>query len=268
MRTGPEATSMREDDRTGAESVADAWTAQRKHLAQQIASGLAGWHQLHAAQNLTGLRGEDSARFIIAQIVNAHGRYKVQTSQRPSNWPTNSKLRMDIRLLGTSAGAAGWYGAVEAKWPGASFAVDPIRLALVQDVVRLITVTTQNLNARLLVLGGSDDAIGRIFDKPHPRAPKSEQMRAVIDALLPRTAGNTQSTKFSDVLAAFAQAEDRIPPSLRPACHGRVRVTCLSAEKAVMAGQTVGHVFVWQCSKSGGRRGGSPRRSARGSGRG
>lgn len=232
--------------------MADQWTAKRKKLAQQIASGLAGWYQLQAAQNLSGLGGEDSARFVLAQVVNAQQRYQVQTSQRPTNWPDSSKLRMDIQLIGTSAGAAGWYGAVEVKWPGSSFAADQVRLALVQDAVRLLSVATQNLNARLLVLGGSKDALHKLFEKTHPNAPASEQKRTMLGTLLPRTVGTTASEKFSDVIATFSDAESRVPQTIRPVCQHRIRTTCLAAADSKLADEIVGHVYVWQCGKTGG----------------
>lgn len=75
------------------------------------------------AQGLADLPGEDSARFTIAGIVHATGRYTVATSQRPSNWPMNAKQRVDLALRGINQGAEGWYGAIEVR-PGSRTGVD------------------------------------------------------------------------------------------------------------------------------------------------
>ncbi len=86
----------------------------RGDLAFDVAAGLSGWLQLQIVQRLGGLSGEDSARLVVAQIVNAQGRYEPATSQLPPNWGSTKK-RVDIALKGRSAGAETWYGAVEIK---------------------------------------------------------------------------------------------------------------------------------------------------------
>ena len=73
----------------------------RQKLAAEIAAGLAGWYQLQCAQKLGDLAGEDSARFLTAQILNAQGRFAPATSQLPKNWG-NTKKRVDIAIKGRS----------------------------------------------------------------------------------------------------------------------------------------------------------------------
>lgn len=230
--------------------MADKQTEIRKVLAERIAGGLAGWQQLQAAQGLLGLEGEDTAQSIIAQIINADGRYVVQVSQRPTNWPTSSKLRMDISLTGTSTGATGWYGGIEVKWPGESVALDGVREAVVQDACRLLAIDTQGLNAKFLVLGGSEQVLTRLFDTPHPRAADSEAKRAAFQSLFARTSGTSGSAKLEDLKAVFADAEKRVPSSLTPVTKGRVKCYCLASADAEFAGHTYGRVYVWQIQKT------------------
>jgi len=97
----------------------------RTAFAERIAAGLGGWFQQLAAQNLEHQVGEDAARVELVRMISAQRSYIPETAQRPTNWPADTKKRIDVAVLGKRAGAQGWYGAIELKWPGYSF--DAIR---------------------------------------------------------------------------------------------------------------------------------------------
>lgn len=157
----------------------------RRQLASDVAAGLAGWYQLQVTQKLTSLFGEDSARLVVAQVVNAQGNYRPETSQLPPNWG-NSQRRVDIALKTRSTRGTTWYGALEVKWPGESMDVEGRRLALIQDAYRLAFIETGWLNAHYLVLGASSDALKALFDAPHPRAADKEARRKTFASVFSR----------------------------------------------------------------------------------
>ena len=227
-------------------------TAKRQDLADKIASGLSGWLQMQDAQGLADLPGEDSARFTIAGIVHATGRYTVATSQRPSNWPMNAKQRVDLALQGINQGAEGWYGAIEVKWPGAAFDVRQVRTAIVQDLVRLVSCKLANLNAAFFVLGGRAVALRKLFDVQHTGAAREAQRKAFSE-LLPRTAG-PGSMEVAQLTGLFPCAQDRVPSSLRPGLPTRVQVSLLAARDAQRGTRSVGSVYVWHVNRTRGRR--------------
>jgi hypothetical protein len=222
------------------------WTERRQELARKISGGLAGWLQLQAAQDLHLLPGEDSARFVLAQIVNAQGRYHVATSQRPRNWPENTRKRVDLALLGRSEGAEGWYGVIEAKWPGRSIDVAKTRRQMVQDIARLTTVDTQNLNARFFVLGGSAAVLTSLFDDEHRSAEKEEQ-RGIFCELLHRDPNDPEGEAArADVGGWFDDFEERIPEDCRKEGDGTILTTLVGIDEARLSDEEVGSVYVWQ----------------------
>lgn len=90
----------------------------RPEFAERISSGLAGWLQQLAAQNLEQQVGEDAARVELVRMISAQQAYVPDTSLRPTNWPSTTKKRIDIAVLGRQKLAeGGWYGAIELKWP-------------------------------------------------------------------------------------------------------------------------------------------------------
>jgi hypothetical protein len=234
----------------------------RKELAERIAEGLAGWFQLQGAQRLDDLPGEDSTRFVLCQIVRAAHGFRVKTSQRPKNWPESTKQRIDIAIMGTTANAKGWNGAIEAKWPGKNFDRDKTRLAIIQDCVRLASVDAANLNAFFLVLGGSKAALSKLFDDVHAQKAHLEDRRKVFDAFLSRTSGKKKLTieqlkstwgtatkkDGNDVLRAF----ERVPEDAAPT--GPIEAELIASHEAVAVKQPLGAVYVWQVSKQRGAR--------------
>jgi len=222
----------------------------RADLANDIAAGLAGWYQLQVTQKLGDLPGEDSARFLAAQIVNAQGRFEPRTSQRPPNWGS-SKKRVDLGLAGRSSNAAGWYGAIEVKWPGAAFDPHQTRLQTVQDAMRLSFIETGNVNAKLLVLGGSANALTILFDTTHPQAADREQRRQAFNDLFQRDLQHPNGMLTSAIWTQqFPGAGDRVPDGTFANFDGRLKAELLASVDASVRGQAVGHVYVWQCNRT------------------
>jgi hypothetical protein len=222
----------------------------RQDLASDIAAGLAGWYQLHHIQKLGELAGEDSARFIVAQIVNAQGRYAPATSQLPQNWGSTKK-RVDVAIKGRTQGAANWYGAIEIKWPGSAFDAHQIRLLVVQDAMRLAFIETANLNAHFLVLGGSQATFQKLFDAPHPNAPDREDRRVAFGQLLSRDTNQRNGSLTPAVWSQrFAEAGDRLPVTVFDNFDGRLKCELLASAESQVAGNAVGKVYVWQCNRT------------------
>lgn len=222
----------------------------RSVFAIQLASGLAGWHQLQVVQNLGDLSGEDTARSIVAQIINAQGQFAPATSQLPPNWGATKK-RIDVALLGRSTGAVVWYGAIEIKWPGTAFDPHQVRESIVQDAMRLAFVNTNGLNAKFLVVGGNSSSITTLFDSQHPNAPDRESRRIAFGDLLSRDLANPDAhLSHNRWSAQFPKAGERIPQTTFNGFDGRLKTQLLACAEARVGGATVGTVFIWQCNRT------------------
>ena len=232
-----------------------AWAMEAPHMnrpdfAKYIASGLAGWHQLQVAQNLGDLSGEDTARSIIAQVINAQGRFAPATSQLPQNW-SDTKRRIDVALRGRSAETTVWYGAIEVKWPGTAVDVHKVRQDIVQDAMRLTFIETVGLQAKFLVVGGNSNSITALFDTPHPRAIDSEARRVAFNTLLSRDLDNPKSHLVCDEWSAhFPDAGGRMPETTFNGFDGRLKTELLARAEATVGDDIVGSVFIWQCIRT------------------
>jgi hypothetical protein len=225
----------------------------RPELATHLASGLAGWHQLQVVQNLGDLSGEDTARSLIAQIINAQGHFAPATSQLPQNWGATKK-RIDVALLGRSEEAVVWYGAIEIKWPGAAFDVHQVRQQIVQDAMRLAFVETNRLNAKFLAVGGNSAALTTLFDTAHPNAADRELRRVAFNELLSRDLAAPNGRLVHDRWSAeFPQVGKRIPKTTFKGFDGRLKTELLARTEATVGGNPVGTVFIWQCNRTRGK---------------
>lgn len=225
----------------------------RPALATHLASGLAGWHQLQVVQNLGDLSGEDTARSLIAQIINAQGHFAPATSQLPQNWGATKK-RIDVALLGRSTGAVVWYGTIEIKWPGAAFDAHQVRQQIVQDAMRLAFVETNGVNAKFLVVGGSSAALTTLFDTAHPNAADRESRRVAFNELLSRDlAAPDRHLIHGRWATEFPQAGERIPQTTFNSFDGRLKTELLARTEATVGGNLVGTVFIWQCNRTRGK---------------
>lgn len=223
------------------------WGEQRKDLAERIAAGLAGWFQLQGAQRLAKLSAEDTARLLVAQVVQAQGRYRVDVSKPATNWPTKCGKRIDIAILGSSEHAVGWYGAIEVKWVPEARSVDQVRNQIVEDAVRLASAETGNLNAKFLVVGGTKQGLDALFDKEHTQSVAAENQRVAFCRLLPRSKGKSETTRGTKVQEHFPNFESRVPPALKPVVTTSLKLHLLAARRASLGGSNViGIVYVWQ----------------------
>lgn len=200
----------------------------RSHFANDLASGLSGWLQLQIAQKLGDLSGEDSARLIAAQIVNAQGHCRPEISQAPANWGNDNKRRIDIALKARSTKASTWYGAIEIKWPGRAFDVTQTRTQIIQDAMRVAFVPTNGMNAHFLVLGGSSEALGLLFDKKHTK-PDLETRRSEFSKLLQRKeTGKPGQMPYKIWSSNTWNAAARIPETVISKFKGKLTATLLT----------------------------------------
>jgi hypothetical protein len=221
----------------------------RTEFAERISSGLAGWLQQLAAQNLEAQVGEDAARVELVRMISAQRAFVPDTSLRPTNWPEATKKRLDIAVLGRRSNAVGWYGAIELKWPGQAFDVSATRQRIVEDAVRVAFADTANLCINFLILGGTTHALEKLFDETHTAAARETQ-RTRFNTLLSRNhaapIGNLPNAELNE---SFPDFGDRVPQVTFNGWTRRLR-TELVAVAAAKVGQTdKGHVYVWQCKK-------------------
>jgi hypothetical protein len=222
----------------------------RSQFANDLAFGLCGWLQLQAAQKLGDLSGEDSARLIAAQIVNAQGQFRPEISQAPANWGSDSKKRVDIALKAKSKNSSTWYGAIEIKWPGRAFDVAQTRTQIVQDAMRVALVPTNGTNAHFLVLGGSSESLYRLFDKQHKKA-ELEAGRSEFSNLLVRNKiDETGEMPYKIWSSTTWCAADRVPDARKSNFNGKLTATLLAAAQASIGSKVEGQVFVWQCNRT------------------
>jgi hypothetical protein len=223
---------------------------QRTTFAERLAAGLTGWFQQLAAQDLHAEVGEDAARVELVRMISAQRTFVPETSKRPLNWPKDDKRRVDVAVLGRRDGALGWYGAIELKWPGTKNDVAGLRTDMVQDAIRVAFSETANMNARFFVLGGSDVAITRVFDKSHTTAVTKEAQRVAFSSLFSRDLkapeGHLTST---ELLSRFPAALGRIDPAVTAGWKRRFATELLTVAESRIGSAVRGHVYIWQCKK-------------------
>ena len=200
----------------------------RTEIAERVTCGLGGWLQMLAAQNLHPQAGEDSARVVALQILNAQNAYSPNASAKPPNWG-HTKKRIDIALKGTSKKAAGWYGAFELKWAAESSDPHQIRQTIVQDVVRLSFVETTNMCARILIVGGTAIALNALFDTKHDKAKDRESRRAAFVKLLRRQGQQPGVLLYTELNDQFPQHGKRIPKDVSCDWQGRLKAELLAS---------------------------------------
>lgn len=205
-----------------------------------------------AAQNLHSQAGEDAARVVALQILNAQNAYRPTVSAKPTNWG-NTKKRIDIALMGTSQQAAGWYGAFELKWAAESSDPHQIRQTIVQDATRLAFVHTANMCARILIIGGTADALTSLFDTPHPNAQDREDRRISFGNLLRRQGQQPGSLLHNALVAKFPDHGTRVPVDVFQEWNGRLKAKLLSSSIVSRGADTVGRIFAWQCLRTRGK---------------
>ncbi len=223
---------------------------ERTAFAERITSGLAGWFQQLAAQGLHMEVGEDAARVELVRMIGAQRSFVPETSKRPTNWPANDKRRIDIAVLGRREGAVGWYGAIELKWPGTANDVTALRQDMVQDALRVAFTQTSNMNARFFVLGGSEVALHRVFDKVQTAGTPQEAQRQAFGTLFSRNVQATRGQLTNAVLLQnFPAALGRIHQTVTAGWTRRFSTELIASVESRVGSTVRGHVFVWQCRK-------------------
>ncbi len=226
------------------------WVVTRIELAERLSSGLAGWFQQLAAQNLEDQVGEDAARVELVRLVSAQQAYTPATSVRPTNWPESTRKRIDVAILGRhKAHSGGWYGAIELKWPKTNVDQKLIRHAIVSDAVRVAFAATSNLNASFLILGGTTDALNILFDKNHSKNTIEDQ-RTQFSSLLSRNI-NTPDGRIlnSDLNEHFPDFGDRIPQTAFNGWSRRLSARLIAVSEAKVGASIKGTIYVWQISR-------------------
>lgn len=222
----------------------------RTEFAKRITASMSGWFQQLAAQQLHGQVGEDAARVELVRTVSALRQYVPETSKRPSNWPATTRKRVDVAVLGRSSTAQGWYGAIELKWPTVSVDVKATRHRIVEDAVRVAFSKTANLCANFLIVGGTTEAIGKLFDVQHTQSTEAENQRLAFSSLLSRDAAAADGLlKNSDLNQHFPDFGDRVPQTVFDGWRRRLKTELISRADAMIGTDAVGHVFVWQCKR-------------------
>jgi len=222
----------------------------RKELAERIASGVAGWLQQLAAQELETQVGEDAARVEIVRMISAQKQFVPETSSRPPNWPQSTKKRVDIGVLGKSAGTSGWYAAIELKWPTESVDVAQLRHRVVEDVARVAFSKTTNLGGNFLLIGGTRAALNKLFATPHPHSEDKEKQRKRFCKLLSRKLDKPDGKLTgSELDAAFPDYGDRVPQTVFNGFTRPLKTALLACSRASVGQDVRGSVYVWQCSR-------------------
>ncbi len=223
---------------------------QRIDFAEKIASGLAGWFQQLAAQDLETQVGEDAARVEIVRLISALRSYIPDTAMRPTNWPPTTKKRIDIAVLGKNPGAKGWYGAIELKWPSVAMDVERMRRAIVEDAIRVAFCATANLCANFLVLGGTKQSLSSLFDTQHPNAPEKESQRQAFCRLLSSDpAAAVGFLRNQELNTAFPDCGDRVPQEAFNGWTRRLKTELVASADVKIGSTEKGKLFVWQCKK-------------------
>jgi hypothetical protein len=183
-------------------------------------------------------------------MISAQRSFVPDTSLRPTNWPTTTKKRLDIAVLGRKPGATGWYGAIELKWPGQEFDVAATRQRIVEDIVRVAVARTANLGANFLIIGGTSAALDKIFDKTHNSVDKEGQ-RKQLNALLKRDSSHhVGSLSNKELNTTFPDFGDRVPQTTFAGWSRRLRTDLIAVANAYVGAAIKGTVYVWQCKKS------------------
>lgn len=224
---------------------------ERTIIAWRLAHGLAGYFQFVSASRLLAMPGEDTAQFVMCQILQSNQAYKVKVSAKPPNW--EGQKRIDAGLLPKGVGAKTWYGVVEVKWITSSVKADAARFTIIEDCARVASVKTANLNAKFIVVGFIDGMLDKVFDNPHEPGTPPERRRKMLRGLLrPDLLGRARSRSDSRIAGAFPDYQKRVPMGSHFTTGLDVR---LLARSPIRRGKAliVGEVLVWQVNKRRGR---------------
>lgn len=184
------------------------------------------------------------------RTISSLRQYIPDTSQRPTNWPSTTKKRVDIAVLGRSASAAGWYGAIELKWPSNSIDIRKTRHRIVEDCIRVAFCKTYNLHANFLILGGTLPMVNSLFDRVHKQSEGSESQRNAFHNLFSRDLSNPKGNLGNSKLnQEFPDFGDRIPQTVFNGWSRRLATELVAKADAMVGNEILGQVYIWQCYK-------------------
>ncbi|EEW24551.1 hypothetical protein [Rhodobacter ferrooxidans] len=222
---------------------------ERKKLACDIATGLAGWYQLQLAQGFGDFFGEDSAQLTILQIINSQRNFDIQASH-PFAGHENSLARLDI-VLKSKGKKGSFYGAIEIKWLGSSNpASSYTRSLILEDALRLSVVASGNLKANLLVVAGQAEKFDKLFGIDKRKFKKTEEGIETFAKLLQTEIDSEGTVSISEIRQSFKCAGNKLPNHLSLSDEDKISVRLLA--KASISHQEkvdAGFVFVWLCLK-------------------
>lgn len=221
--------------------------AEREDIDWKLADGLAGYFQFVNSTSLLAMPGEDTAQFVMCQVLQSLQRYRVEVSVKPAeDWDGK---RVDAALLAKSEGAETVYAVAEVKWIADTEQRQNARPKLLKDCARLasIDLPVTSLRAKFLVVGFIDGMRAGVFDTSHPDSASAERQRVVLGELLSRTVGSGPCRKsHADLTAAdcFPEYQARVPEDLRWSDRG-LEVELLAYTPIKNGLSVVGDVFVW-----------------------
>ena len=113
--------------------------------------------------------------------------------------------------------------------------------------MRLAFINTNLLNARFVVVGGTNQAVETLFDKAHPKSPDREGRRTSFGELFKRDMADTKRDLLaSDWAAHFPEIAERLPDTVFANFGGMLKAECAST----VGNDSIGHVFVWNCTRT------------------
>jgi hypothetical protein len=227
-------------------------TKQRLALAQDIASGLAGWYQFQFSQNLENFFGEDAAQLSVLQIINAQKSFLIKASH-PFPGYEQSQSRLDIAILSNGAKNS-CYGALELKWLGSSNkGSTAARIAIIEDALRLSVVESGNMKANLLVVGGQTEKFNLLFGRDKRQFTKTDAARTLFNRVFSDVIGSQNSATLSEIQQSFPSAGIKLPTESAFQVQQKLSVRLLAKTEVNIRDEKKGDVYVWLCTKGAGR---------------
>ena len=219
----------------------------RTQLAERISAGIAGWFQQLAAQGLEEDVGEDAAKVEIVRLISAQRSFVPKTAQRPMNWPSDDRKRVDIAILGRSAQAANWHGVAEVKWAAENADIVKTRRDIVQDALRVAFTATAHTDAHFLIVGGTRAAIRKLFNRPHRDATREKQRKAFKRLFRLDLFDDAQGElPHQRLMRRFPDCRDRVPAAVIGSWNRRLRTVLISMDEIHVGKSRKGSVYVWQ----------------------
>uniref|UniRef100_UPI003B51863D hypothetical protein n=1 Tax=Roseovarius indicus TaxID=540747 RepID=UPI003B51863D len=219
----------------------------RNEFAEAISQGLAGWYQFQMSLGTGRLLNEDAAKLIVTQISTSRNVGGIEVSACPTNWGKTQK-RVDIAICANSK-TSSWKGAIEVKWLNDSSNPILMRYLILKDILRLASIQTSNLNAKLLVVGGVDKQFDRMFGETGKTWRSTQKSRDIFKALLKRDKDhNKGKATLRQLKENFDKIEAGLPNTEILHAGGGIKTELLARDSCKLHDEH-GRVYVWQCNR-------------------